>query len=358
MTEKIVAIIPAHNEEDGIEETLESLNSQTYPVDMLVVIDNSTDKTEEIAKAFAKHNGKVTVIATKNNRKKKSGAINQGVEYLKNQGIFDNYDFLMVMDADTQLKQNLAEEAMQEFSLHSQLGGICSRAEVKNVKTRGLTQGLLYHLQNVEFCEFNRSRTSPHKDIKVLHGMCTVYKTSVLRQVMQERKVHKLFDEDNITEDYELTVCIKELGFKVSAGMKMYAWTDVPLSISSLWKQRVRWLRGGLDTLWSHGWNRATWKDIVGLGSFMPMFLGQVALVILALPSIVSGDFMPDNKFWILMTLMYVDSTYTLRYIQNPKLGSVLVRLLFIPQILYAWFTIAQQFWAIVLFALKIEQEW
>ena len=46
---KIYIVIPAHNEEDYITKTLESLvNQQLKPAQVVVVNDNSTDRTAEI----------------------------------------------------------------------------------------------------------------------------------------------------------------------------------------------------------------------------------------------------------------------------------------------------------------------
>ncbi len=56
-------VIPAHNEEAFISLTLESLISQTVlPKKVVVVNDNSTDKTAEIVLAFAKENPFITLV--------------------------------------------------------------------------------------------------------------------------------------------------------------------------------------------------------------------------------------------------------------------------------------------------------
>ena len=63
-------VIPAHNEEEFISLTLESLVSQTLlPKKVVIVNDNSTDRTAEIVLAFAKDNPFITLV------EKKSSAI-------------------------------------------------------------------------------------------------------------------------------------------------------------------------------------------------------------------------------------------------------------------------------------------
>ena len=55
MSEKISIYIPAYNAENTIEQTIDSILQQTINVDEIIVVnDNSTDRTEEIIKKFSK----------------------------------------------------------------------------------------------------------------------------------------------------------------------------------------------------------------------------------------------------------------------------------------------------------------
>src|SRR5699024_138988 len=74
----ITAIIPAHNEADGIEETIHGLFSQTVMPDrILVVSDNSTDETGALVRGMG-----VAVMETVDNQSKKAGALNQALRDL------------------------------------------------------------------------------------------------------------------------------------------------------------------------------------------------------------------------------------------------------------------------------------
>lgn len=51
---KILIIIPAHNEADSIGKTLDSLLTQTYAAQQIIVVDdNSTDETNAIVSEYA-----------------------------------------------------------------------------------------------------------------------------------------------------------------------------------------------------------------------------------------------------------------------------------------------------------------
>jgi glycosyltransferase involved in cell wall biosynthesis len=68
-------IIPAHNEEATIAQTIRSLRGQTLPVaSITVVCDNCTDDTAAVAAA-----GGAQVMTTHSNTARKAGALNQAL---------------------------------------------------------------------------------------------------------------------------------------------------------------------------------------------------------------------------------------------------------------------------------------
>lgn len=357
-----MAFVPAHNEEKGIEATIKSLLSQTHPrVDILVVSDNSTDNTAAIVRNMAVRESRITFMETQDNKYKKAGALNAAYRKL-GKGI-NEYDFVLVLDADTLIAPDLVEQGLVEFSLDPKLGSVCSRAGVMRQEADSLLAKLLYYQQHVEYAEFDRSRIVQNRQIRVTHGMCAMFKTEAVKAVMARRieqgKLDCLpYDQYNITEDYELTVTLKECGFNAAAGFGMLAWTEVPLRLGQLWKQRIRWLRGGLDTLWQHGWNDATRGDILNAWFFWVMLMIQGILLGCALLDVYLGVFHFSRMVLLVLAMMYVDCVYSLRFVQDLGKWDYLVRVTFLPQILYAWFTIAQQLYAYYLFLSKSDQEW
>src|SRR3989344_4650859 len=53
MNKKISVIIPARNEEKFIEDTIDSYRNQGYPVEIIVVVNDSIDNTFQVAKTKA-----------------------------------------------------------------------------------------------------------------------------------------------------------------------------------------------------------------------------------------------------------------------------------------------------------------
>lgn len=116
-------VIPAHNEEAFIALTLDSLISQTVlPKKVVVVNDNSTDKTAEIVMAFAKENPFITLVNKTSEAIHLPGskviqAFHKGFETLD-----ENYDVIVKLDADLILPHNYFETILNTFEKDATIG--------------------------------------------------------------------------------------------------------------------------------------------------------------------------------------------------------------------------------------------
>lgn len=95
----ISIIVPAYNAEKYIKTCLESLVNQTKKeIEIIVVNDGSTDKTEKIIKSF------------KDDRIKYYKNTNHGIGYTRNFGIDkSNSDYIMFVDSDDYLRKDACE---------------------------------------------------------------------------------------------------------------------------------------------------------------------------------------------------------------------------------------------------------
>jgi len=116
-------VIPAHNEEAFIALTLQSLAEQTLlPAKVVVVDDNSTDKTSEIVQEFASkypftHLVKRTSEAIHLPGSKVIQAFHKGYETLD-----ESYDVIVKLDADLILPANYFETIITIFKSDSKIG--------------------------------------------------------------------------------------------------------------------------------------------------------------------------------------------------------------------------------------------
>jgi cellulose synthase/poly-beta-1,6-N-acetylglucosamine synthase-like glycosyltransferase len=342
---KAIVIVPAHNEQEHIEKCVSGLKSQTYPTDVLVSCDRCTDDTEKIAQSC----GAIT-IQTINNTGMRSGAINQGLNKILNN---PDYAYVLAMDADSWCMPNMIEEGIKVLESNSKLAGVCSRAGVIKPKNPGLVENILYHLQNIEYGEYDASRIECGDMIKVLHGLATLFRIEVLRELREERGY--IYDESALVEDYALTLDLKKRGYKATTSMNMIAFTEVPNTVMSLWKQRNRWLLGGLDILKIHGINKYTYWDILNQVAFIIFMSFNLILVALLL---MSNHVVYSSFILLIYGAAYLDSLYRLKYVQNITLTDILIKVLFVPYFLYGFFHMASQINAYKSYLMRAKREY
>ncbi|WP_299102783.1 glycosyltransferase family 2 protein [uncultured Winogradskyella sp.] len=122
-------IIPAHNEDDYIGKTLESLTQQTLlPKAVIVVNDNSTDNTQTIAEDYAiKHQWIKVINSTSSNKHLPGSKIIKA--FYKGLAALDNdYDVICKFDADLIFPVNYLEIISKHFKSNPKLGmasGFC-----------------------------------------------------------------------------------------------------------------------------------------------------------------------------------------------------------------------------------------
>lgn len=125
-------IIPAYNEEKNITLTLDSILKQTFlPQKVVVVNDNSTDKTAGIVKGYSEKYNCISLVNTDSDPIHLPGskvikAFNKGLETLD-----ENYDFIVKLDADLILPENYFERINQIFSENPKVGMAGGRAFIE-----------------------------------------------------------------------------------------------------------------------------------------------------------------------------------------------------------------------------------
>jgi glycosyltransferase involved in cell wall biosynthesis len=116
-------VIPSHNEEKFISLTLQSLVEQTVlPKKIVVVNDNSTDKTADIVLAFAKEFAFISLVNKTSEAIHLPGskviqAFQKGLETVD-----ENYDFIVKADADLIFPIHYFETVISHFKSDEQIG--------------------------------------------------------------------------------------------------------------------------------------------------------------------------------------------------------------------------------------------
>ena len=113
---KYYIVIPSYNEEALIPLTLQSLISQTVlPSKIVVVNDNSTDKTAEIVLEFAKENPFITLVNKTFENIHLPGSNVFQVFQKGFESLDENYDLIVKLDADLIFPSNYFETIIKHF---------------------------------------------------------------------------------------------------------------------------------------------------------------------------------------------------------------------------------------------------
>lgn len=242
---RVVVLIPAHNEEDCVAEAVASARDQTTPPDLTVVIaDNCSDRTAEVAKAAG-----ATTYLTKGNRRKKAGALNQILSFLLL--ALEGDDFVLVMDADSFLDREFIESAVRKMSSgnHGGVGGTF---------TGRAGGGFVGMLQRNEYARYARDVRRKKGKVLCLTGTATLFKVDALRKVAASRPHGNVYDTEVLTEDFELTLKLRHLGYEVVSPKECALSTEVMESWGALYRQRLRWKRGAVENLIQYGLTKVT----------------------------------------------------------------------------------------------------
>jgi cellulose synthase/poly-beta-1,6-N-acetylglucosamine synthase-like glycosyltransferase len=278
VTEPVTVLVPAYNEEAGIESTVLSLLDSTHPDLQIVVIDDgSTDRTADIAASTG--DPRVEVIRKPNGGK--AAALNAGLALAR-------HDIVVMVDADTVFEPDAVHQLVQPLA-HPAVGAVSGNTKVGN------RRGLLAKWQHLEYCfGFNLDR----RMFEVLECMTTVpgaigaFRRDALLAVGG-------VSDDTLAEDTDLTMALWRAGWRVLYEESAIAWTEVPTTLRQLWRQRYRWCYGTIQSMWKH---RRAVLDTGTAGRF-----GRRGLTYLALFQVVLPLLAPVIDVYALYGVLFLD---------------------------------------------------
>lgn len=317
-----MAVIPAHNEAEHIGACLTSLRRQSSGLDLVVVVaDNCTDDTVGIAVAAG-----ANVVATTNNRDRKAGALNFALERILDH--LDPDDGVLLMDADTELDDEFLSVAGAHLWAPTDgrsvggVGGIF-------VGNRHLTDddgrfSLVRQLQHNEYVRYARQLGRRRGRVLVLTGTGTLFRAGALHHVAAARRCGELPDEGDsgsvydtasLTEDNELTLSLKRLGYRTRSPRGCLVYTAMMPTIGRLVEQRRRWQRGALENLGAHGLRRTTAPYLLRqVGTYLGVLFLPLYLMTLTTALVRFGSVTWLHPLWVSVALVYlVEQAWSVR---------------------------------------------
>lgn len=229
-------IVPAHNEEQGISDTVQNLLGLDYPKDafsVLVVADNCSDATAARARAAG-----ADVLERQDDKLRGKGyALLYAFERLP-----ADVDAVIVIDADTLVSANL----LTAFSSRLAAGAQAVQADYA---VRNPHQSWRTRLIAIAFGAFHIVRGRGRERLALSaglrgNGMC--FSAEILRKV-----AHDAF---SIVEDVEYGIRLGEAGWRVQYADDAHVYGEMVSSAAAARSQRTRWEGGRKALREAHGW--------------------------------------------------------------------------------------------------------
>ncbi|GAA4419506.1 glycosyltransferase family 2 protein [Georgenia halophila] len=231
-------IVPGYNEGVVIESCIRSIARSSYPrYEVICVDDGSSDDTYAKMQALADELPTVRALTQRNAGK--GAALNRGLDH-------SSGEVFMLVDADGVFGRDTITEMVRAFD-DERVGAVCGDDRPVNldrVQTRFLAviahlgTGLMRRAMSVLHC------------LPIVSGNTGAFRRDVLEQTGG-------LDQDTIGEDLELTWRVYRAGYRVAFAPRALVHSESPSTVRGLWKQRVRWSRGLIQTVGRH-------RDMIG----------------------------------------------------------------------------------------------
>jgi poly-beta-1,6 N-acetyl-D-glucosamine synthase len=233
-TQPLVSIIvPAFNEEMNATRTVQSLLQQDYPnMQVVFVDDGSKDNTFKIVQDAFYGNSNVKVYTKPNGGK--ASALNVGIE--KSEG-----EFVVCIDADTQLKTDAVSQLMKKFADET-VGAVAGNVKVGN------EINMITRWQSIEYItsqNFDRRAFAYLNCITVIPGAIGAFKKEAVIKAGG-------FTSDTLAEDCDLTMRLHRNGYSIGNCTEAISYTEAPETMKQFMKQRFRWSFGVMQCFWKH----------------------------------------------------------------------------------------------------------
>ena len=235
---KFSLIIPAKNEEKVIGRCIQSIIDQDYPkdkIEIIVVDGKSTDNTRKIVEEYMSKNPGIIKLVKEKDPNGKPKALNLGLKH-------STGEIIGVFDADSILEKDTLNKIASQFDKNT----IAIQTRVKSVnKDENILTSLISIEENVWYSLILNGRQKLN-----LFTPFTGSSLFIKKEILEKLKGWK---EDSLAEDIELSVRMLKNGYEIKYVNDISTWQEAPNKLKTLFKQRLRWYRGYVETALKYG---------------------------------------------------------------------------------------------------------
>ncbi len=264
---RVAFIVPAHNEEVVIINTIKSILQIIDASDIYVVSDGSTDQTASIARKL------IPNVLELFPNVGKATALNTAI---KTFNLVQNYDFIMPVDADCRVDSNFLNEVLPIFDKDINHSLACVVGKVIGQNHNWVTA---YRIWEYEVAQnIHKSAQAHLNTIIVCPGPSTIYRSEIFAK-------HEI-PTGTLTEDMDFTFLIhrNKLG-KIYYCGKAIVTTQDPKNLRDFIKQNDRWHTGFWQCIKKHNapWGGQPLDAEIAFLATEGLFNGALVLVLIGL---------------------------------------------------------------------------
>jgi biofilm PGA synthesis N-glycosyltransferase PgaC len=240
----VSVLIPCHNEEGCIRETIAYLAYQEYQnFEIIAIDDGSTDKTAAILRNLQNTNDRLRVVTMTTNQGKGMG--------LTMGAVAARGEYLVCIDADALLDSKAIKYFLWHFLNFPRVGAITGNPRVRN------RTSIIGKIQVGEFS----SIVGMIKRTQRILGK--IYTVSGVIAAFRKRALFSVgfWSNDMVTEDIDVSWKLQMRFWDIHYEPRVLCWILMPETLRGLWKQRLRWSQGGSEVLKKYRKGIMDWKQ-------------------------------------------------------------------------------------------------
>ncbi|BEP57715.1 poly-beta-1,6-N-acetyl-D-glucosamine synthase [Variovorax sp. V118] len=228
----VTVVVPCFNEAPHLREVIEQLMRTRYPnYEVIAVNDGSTDGTGELLDEMTLEFSRLRVIHNASNQGKAVG-LNTACQLARG-------EYILGIDGDALVDPNAIAWMLKRMLASDRIGAVTGNPRIRTRTT------LLGRMQVGEFS----SIIGLIKRSQQLIG--TLFTVSGVLAMFRRRAVLEVgfWSPDVLTEDIDMSWKLQLAGWRLRFEPRALCWILMPETLRGLWKQRLRWAVGGIQTM-------------------------------------------------------------------------------------------------------------
>lgn len=228
----VAIVIPCHNEEDHVRDTIGTALAVDYPdFEVIAINDGSSDRTGELLDEMSRQNSRLRVIHQAKNQGKAVG--------LNTAALLTRHEYLVCIDGDALIEPHALHWMMMHFLSGPRVGSVTGNPRIRNRST------LLGRIQVGEFSSIigliKRAQRT-YGRIFTVSGVIAGFRKTALHDA-------GYWSPTMLTEDIDISWKLQLNHWDIRYEPRALCWILMPETFRGLWRQRVRWSQGGTQVL-------------------------------------------------------------------------------------------------------------